>query len=72
LAAQKLSEPSDREIDPTGSRKEEDRGLEIKDTDIWRDATCMALLREGMLPDTIDLEEVKRVRKRASNYYWKE
>jgi len=72
LAAQKLSEPSDCEIDRTRSGKEEDRGLETKDTDIWRDATYMALLREGMLPDTIELEEVKRARKRASNYCWKE
>ncbi len=72
LAAQKLSEPSDCEIDPTGSGKEEDRGLETKDIDICRDATCMALLREGMLPNTIELEEVKRARKQASNYCWKE
>jgi hypothetical protein len=34
LAAQKLSEPNDCEIDPTRSRKEEDRGLETKDIDI--------------------------------------
>jgi hypothetical protein len=68
LVAQKLSKPSDYEIDPTGSGKEEDRGLETKDTDVWRDATYMALLRKGMLPDTIGLEEVKRARKRASNY----
>jgi hypothetical protein len=32
----------------------------------------MALLREGMLLDTIELEEGKRARKRASNYCWKE
>jgi len=72
LAAQELFELGDREVDPTRSGKEEDHGVETKGTDIWRDATCLALLREGMLPDTIDLEEGKRVRKRANNYCWKE
>jgi len=63
LDAQELSELGDREVDPTGSGKEEDRGVETKGTDIWKDATCLALLKEGMLPDTIDLEEGKRARK---------
>jgi len=72
LAAQELFELGDREVDPTGSGKEEDRGVEMKGTNIWRDATCLALLKEGMLLDTIDLEEGKRARKRANNYCWKE
>jgi hypothetical protein len=29
-------------------------------------------LKEGVIPDTIDLEESKRARKRANNYCWKE
>jgi hypothetical protein len=32
----------------------------------------LGLLKEGILPDTIDFEESKRARKRASNYCWKE
>jgi len=68
LAAQELSELGDREVDPTGSGKEEDHGVETKGIDIWRDATCLALLKEGMLPDIIDLEEGKMARKRANNY----
>jgi hypothetical protein len=30
----------------------------------------MGLLKEGMLPDTMDIEESKRARKRIINYYW--
>ncbi len=30
------------------------------------------LLMEGVLPDVVDLEEAKRIRKRASHYCWKE
>jgi hypothetical protein len=30
------------------------------------------LLMDGVLPDTVDFEEGKRIRKRASNYCWKE
>jgi hypothetical protein len=63
LATQELSELGDREVDPTRSGKEEDRGVEMKGTDIWKDATCLALLKEGILSDTIDLEEGKRARK---------
>ncbi len=72
LAAQELAEFGDLEVNPTGSGEEEDYGVDMKGIDIWRDVTCLALLKEGMLPDTIDLEEGKRARKRASNYCWKE
>ncbi len=72
LAAQELSKLGDLEVDPTRSGKEENRGVEMKGIDIWRDATCLALLKEGMLSDTIDLEQGKRARKRANYYYWKE
>jgi transposase InsO family protein len=40
--------------------------------DIWEDADCLTLLKEGALPDAVDLEKNKRIRKRASNYCWKE
>jgi hypothetical protein len=32
----------------------------------------LTLLKEGVLPDAVDFEESKRIRKRASNYCWKE
>jgi hypothetical protein len=67
-----LSEIGDQEVDPTVSGDEDKCGVETKGSDIWQDTTCLALLREGMLPEVIDIEEGKRARKRADNYYWKE
>jgi len=72
LAAQELSEIGGHEDDPTVSGDEDKCGVEIKRSDIWQDTTCLALLREGMLPEVIDLEEGKRAKKRAHNYCWKE
>ncbi|CAK9856146.1 unnamed protein product, partial [Sphagnum jensenii] len=72
LAAQELSEFGGLEVDPTGSGEEENCGVDTKGIDIWRDETCLELLKEGMLPNTTDLEEGRRARKRASNYCWKE
>jgi hypothetical protein len=34
--------------------------------------TYLAFLKEGVLPDVVELEEGKRARKRAEHYYWKE
>jgi len=61
LAAQELSRIGGCEVEPTAKGK----GVEMKGSDIWEDATCMALLREGMLPEMVELEEGKRARKRA-------
>jgi hypothetical protein len=36
--------------------------------DIWEDAVCLGLLKDGVLPDIVELEEGKRARKRVSNY----
>ncbi len=44
----------------------------ISKTDIWEDAVCMGLLKEGFIPDAIDLQESKRARKRAMHYCWKD
>ncbi len=40
--------------------------------DIWEDMDCLALLKEGVLPAAVNIEEGKRIRKRASTYCWKE
>jgi hypothetical protein len=40
--------------------------------DIWEDAVYLGLLKDGVLPDTVELEEGKRAKKRVSNYCWKE
>jgi hypothetical protein len=46
--------------------------MDTRDSDIWKDVTCMILLHEGTLPYTIDLEECKRARKRIMNYHWQD
>jgi hypothetical protein len=72
LAAQELSELGDHKLSPTGPDDEEDHGVKLNCVDIWEDAECLTLLKEGVLSDAVDLEESKRIRKRASNYCWKE
>jgi hypothetical protein len=70
--AQSRTKLENCEINPTASGEEEDCGMETKGIDIWKDATCLVLLKEGMLSDTIRLEKGKKAIKRASNYCWKE
>jgi hypothetical protein len=72
LAAQELSEVGDHELGPTESDHEEDHAVKPGCIDIWEDTSCLMLLKEGVLPETVDFEEGKRIRKRASNYCWKE
>jgi len=72
LATQELSEFGVLKFSSIESNDEEDREMGMRCIDIWEDAICLGLLKEGILPDTIDLEESKRARKRASNYCWKE
>jgi hypothetical protein len=68
LAAQELSGTGGCEVEPTAEGKE----VEIKGSDIWVDETCLVLLKEGMLPDMVELDEGKRAKKRAEHYCWKE
>jgi hypothetical protein len=72
LAAQELSELGNHELSPTEPDDEEDHGVKSSCIDIWEDTECLTLLKEGVLLDAVDLEESKRIRKRASNYCWKE
>ncbi len=72
LAAQELFEFGDHELGHADSDEEETYGINTRNVDIWKDTTCLGLLKENKLPDTVDLEESKRVRKKISNYCWKE
>jgi hypothetical protein len=72
LAAQELSEFRDPELSPTELDEEEDQGVKHTCADIWRDVECLMLIREGILSEAVGLDESKRIRKRASNYCWKE
>jgi hypothetical protein len=72
LAAQGLSEARGHKVNLTIMDEETKYGVEVKELDIWQDSTCLALLKEGVLPDVVELEEGKRARKRAEHYCWKE
>jgi hypothetical protein len=72
LAAQDLFEFGDHRLGHTESDEEGTYEMDTRNIDIWEDATCLGLLKEDMLPDTVDHEESKRVRKRVTNYCWKE
>ncbi len=72
LEAQKLAEFRDHELSPTKSDEEEDQEMDAKCIDIWEDVVCLGLLKNDALPDSVDLEESKRARKRVNNYCWKE
>jgi hypothetical protein len=41
--------------------------MDTKNIDIWEDTICMGLLKKGIRPDTMDLEENKKARKRIIN-----
>jgi hypothetical protein len=78
LAAQELSEFGDHtefgdhELGHTESDEGETCGMDARNVDIWKDTTCLGLLKEDKLLDIVDLEESKRARKRVNNYCWKE
>jgi len=57
LAAQALLEDDGREIHDASSGGEEAYADDTSKTDIWEDAVCMGLLKEGFIPNTIDLQE---------------
>jgi hypothetical protein len=68
LEAQEQAEFRDRELSPIESDKEEDQEMDAKCINIWEDAVCLGLVKNGVLLDLVDLEESKRARKRVSNY----
>jgi hypothetical protein len=72
LTAQRLSEAGGHKVNLTIVDEEAEYGVEVKEPDIWVDSTRLALLKEGMLPDVVELEEGKKARKRAEHYCWKE
>jgi len=72
LATQQLFESGEHDLVPTGSDEEDEWGADIRHRYIWEDVPCLDLLQGGMLPDTVDPVEVKRARKRVSNYHWQD
>jgi hypothetical protein len=70
LAAQELLE--NREREESKSDEEETCAEDAGNIDIWEDEVCLGLLKEDVIPDTIDLQVSKRARKRATYYCWKD
>jgi hypothetical protein len=69
LAVQELFEFGDHDLGHTDSNEEEKCWMDTKDIDIWKNATCMELLREGIFLDVVEFEDSKRTRKRIMNYH---
>ncbi len=72
MVAQKLFESGEHDMISTYFDEEEKCWTNTRNSDIWKDVTCMKLLQEGTLPYTIDLEECKRSRKKILNYHWQD
>jgi hypothetical protein len=72
LAAKELPKFGDHELGHIKFDEKETHGMDTRSIDIWKDATCLGLLKGDILPNTVDLEENKRARKRIINYCWKE
>ncbi len=71
LATQDLSEFGDHGLIHIEPNEEGTYEMDTRNIDIWEDTTCLGLLKEDMLLDTMDHEESKRARKRVTNYCWK-
>jgi len=69
LAVKELFEFGDHELGHINFNEEETCWMDTKNINIWKDTTCMGLLREGILPNIMDLRESKRARKRIINYH---
>jgi len=69
LAAQELFESCEHDLISTDSDEEEKCWTDTRDNDIWKDVTSMKFLEEGIIPNTVDLKECKRTRKRILNYH---
>ncbi len=63
LVAQELLECGQHEEGGVASGEEETYNMGARSIDIWKDATCLRLLKEGIIPGTVDLEESKKARK---------
>jgi len=72
LVAQELSEFGEHELGHIRYDEEETCGMDTRNIDIWKDATCLGLLKGDILPNIVDLEQNKRAKKRITNYCWKE
>jgi len=71
LAAQELLEDDGHKESDARFGDEQTCAKDTRKTDIWEDEVCLGLLKKGVVPDIVDLQESKRARKRAAHYCWK-
>jgi len=71
LVAHELLEDDGHKEGDARSGDEQTCAEDISKTDIWEDEVCLGLLKEGVVLDTVDLQESKRARKRVAHYCWK-
>ncbi len=69
MVVQELLEFDEHDLVHIDSDEEEKCWMDTRDSDIWKDITCMKLLHEDTLLDIVDLEKCKRTRKRIMNYH---
>jgi hypothetical protein len=71
LAAQELLGDDGHETGDARSVDDEACDEDTSKIDIWEDEVCLRLLREGIIPDTVDPHASKRARRRVTHYCWK-
>ncbi len=72
LAAQGLWDDNAPGTSGARSKGEEACVDNSSQTDIWEDAVCMGWLKDGYISEGVNLQESKRVKKRAKQYCWKD
>ncbi len=72
LAAQGLLDDAEYEAEGAHTGSNEACDDDSSKADIWEDALCIEWLKEGFIPEEIDPQESKRIRRRAKQYCWKD
>jgi hypothetical protein len=72
LAAQGLLDDAECEAEGAHTGSYEACDDDSSKVDIWEDALCIEWLKEGFIPEEIDPQDGKRIRKRAKQYCWKD
>ncbi|CAK9249642.1 unnamed protein product [Sphagnum jensenii] len=71
LTAQELLGDDGHETGDVRPADDEACAEDTSKNDIWEDEVCLRLLREGIIPDTVDPQTSKRARRRVIHYCWK-
>ncbi len=69
MTTQKLFESGEHDSISIDFDEEEKCWTDTRNNDIWKDVICMNLLQEETIPNIVDSEKCKRVRKRILNYH---